>query len=54
MLQSSNSTETGGIIVLVTDGKNSPGYLTIADVQKDIIDAGIRVVSVAFGFVDSN
>uniref|UniRef100_A0A0P6FLQ1 Calcium-activated chloride channel regulator 4, 30 kDa form n=1 Tax=Daphnia magna TaxID=35525 RepID=A0A0P6FLQ1_9CRUS len=49
MLQSSNSTETSGIIVLVTDGKNSPGYLTIADVQKDIIDAGIRVVSVAFG-----
>lgn len=51
MLEQSNDTEKGGIIVLVTDGKNSPGYLNIADVQQDIINAGIRVVSVAFGFV---
>ncbi|KAI9559825.1 hypothetical protein GHT06_013832 [Daphnia sinensis] len=49
MLQPPNTTENGGIIILVTDGKNSPGYLDIADVQQDIIDAGIRVVSVAFG-----
>ena len=39
----------GGIIILVTDGKNSPGYLDICDVQDDIINAGIRVVSIALG-----
>ena len=41
----------GGIIVLVTDGKNSPGYLSISDVEKEIIQSNIRVITVAFGCV---
>ncbi|XP_057365310.1 calcium-activated chloride channel regulator 4-like [Daphnia carinata] len=49
MLSNPNDTEKSGIILLVTDGKNSPGYLSIADVQQDIVQAGIRVVSIAFG-----
>ncbi|EFX71592.1 hypothetical protein DAPPUDRAFT_326968 [Daphnia pulex] len=39
----------GGIIVLVTDGKNSPGYHDISDVKKDIVDAKIRVITIAYG-----
>ncbi|XP_057365305.1 calcium-activated chloride channel regulator 4-like [Daphnia carinata] len=49
MLQNSNDTEKGGIILLVTDGKNSPGYLDICDVEQDIIEAGIRVITIAIG-----
>jgi calcium-activated chloride channel regulator 4 len=41
----------GGIIVLVTDGKNSPGYHDISDVKKDIVDAKIRVITIAYGRV---
>lgn len=54
MLTENEDEEKGGTIVLVTDGKSSPGYLTIADVEQDIIKAGIRIISVAFGFVYSN
>lgn len=43
------TSETGGVIVLVTDGKNSPGYLHISDVQEDIVKAKIRVITIAFG-----
>ncbi len=43
------TSETGGVIVLVTDGKNSPGYLHISDVQEDILKAKIRVITIAFG-----
>ena len=43
------NSQYGGIIILVTDGKNSPGYRAISDVQEEIIKAGIRVVSIAFG-----
>ena len=39
----------GGIILLVTDGQNSPGYHDICDVQGEIMVAGIRVISIAFG-----
>jgi calcium-activated chloride channel regulator 4 len=49
MLQEKGNNKTGGIIVLVTDGKNSPGYLSISDVQKDIIRANIRVITIAIG-----
>ncbi|KAK4030134.1 Uncharacterized protein APZ42_033003 [Daphnia magna] len=49
MLTENEDEEKGGTIVLVTDGKSSPGYLTIADVEQDIIEAGIRIISVAFG-----
>ena len=39
----------GGIILLVTDGKNSPGYLDISDVKTDIERAKIRVIAIAVG-----
>lgn len=42
--------QTGGIIILVSDGQNSPGYLDICDVEGDIVKAGIRVVTIAFGW----
>jgi hypothetical protein len=42
--------DIGGVIVLITDGKNSPGYLDISDVKKDIIEAAIRVITIAFGY----
>jgi hypothetical protein len=51
MLQEKGNNKTGGIIVLVTDGKNSPGYLSISDVENEIIQANIRVITVAFGCV---
>lgn len=51
MLQEKGNNKTGGIIVLVTDGRNSAGYLDISDVEEDIVKAGIRVVTVAFGWV---
>jgi hypothetical protein len=51
MLQEKGNNRKGGIIVLVTDGQNSPGYLDISDVKEDIINAGIRVITVAFGCV---
>ncbi|XP_046655991.1 calcium-activated chloride channel regulator 4-like isoform X2 [Daphnia pulicaria] len=55
MLQEKGNNKTGGIIVLVTDGRNSAGYLDISDVEEDIVKAGIRVVTVAFGSeADSN
>lgn len=41
----------GGIIVLITDGKNSPGRTTIADAEPQLIDAKIRVVTIGFGLV---
>jgi calcium-activated chloride channel regulator 4 len=47
--ENKGTSETGGVIVLVTDGKNSPGYLHISDVQEDIIKAKIRVITIAFG-----
>ena len=34
----------GGIIVLATDGENSPGHLGIVDVEPMLVSAGIRVV----------
>ena len=40
----------GGTILLVTDGKNSPGYHDICDIQPDIVAAGIRVITIAFGW----
>ena len=46
---SKGNDKSGGIIVLVTDGKNSPGYLHISDVQEDIFKAKIRVITIAFG-----
>ncbi|KAI9559824.1 hypothetical protein GHT06_013831 [Daphnia sinensis] len=49
MLSETKDEEKGGTIVLVTDGKNSPGYLDIAAVQKDVVKAGVRVISVGFG-----
>ncbi len=47
--ENDGTSETGGVIVLVTDGKNSPGYLHISDVEEDVIKAGIRVITIAFG-----
>lgn len=47
-----NQNEKGGIIALVTDGKNTKYRTSINDVSTDIIDAGIRVVTIAFGFVN--
>ena len=44
----------GGTILLVTDGKNSPGYHDICDVQADIVQAGIRVITIAFGYIGIN
>jgi hypothetical protein len=35
---------------LVTDGKNSPGYLDISDVKEDLFEAGVHVITIAFGF----
>lgn len=35
---------------MVTDGKNSPGYLDISDVKGDIFEAGVHVITIAFGF----
>ncbi len=51
MLQGLGETgaEKGGIIVLVTDGKNSPGYLDTSDLQPNILEAGIRVITIALG-----
>jgi len=51
MLQEKGNNKTGGIIVLVTDGKNSPGHLDISKVEEDIVKANIRVITVAFGRV---
>lgn len=39
----------GGIILLVTDGQNSPGYHNIFDVLPTILKSGIRVITIAFG-----
>ncbi len=39
----------GGIILLVTDGQNSPGYHDIAGVLPVILENGIRVITIAFG-----
>jgi hypothetical protein len=47
--KNTGTSETGGVIVLVTDGKNSPGYLHISDVQEDILKDKIRVITIAFG-----
>lgn len=41
----------GGVIVLATDGENSHGYLDIVDVEPMLVRAGIRVVTIAIGFV---
>ena len=51
MLQAvGESGDQGGIIVLVTDGKNSPGYKDTYDVEPKIIKAGIRVITIALGY----
>ena len=39
----------GGTILLITDGENSPGYYDICHVQPELVQAGIRVVTIAFG-----
>lgn len=41
--------EEGGVIVLVTDGEENV-YPFIADVEPDLIEAQVRVVSIAFGY----
>ncbi len=43
----------GGIVLLVTDGKNSPGYRNIDDVLPEILEAGIRVITIALGLDQS-
>lgn len=39
----------GGIILLVTAGENTPGCLSIADVESEILEAEIRVITIAVG-----
>lgn len=42
----------GGIILLATDGGNTRGLLDICDVEREIIDAGIKVITIAIGSVN--
>lgn len=44
----------GGIILLVTAGQNTPGCLSIADVESEIVAAGIRVITIAIGLDQNN
>lgn len=39
----------GGIALLVTDGKNSPGYDNIFDVLPELLQSKIRVITIALG-----
>ena len=41
--------EEGGVIVLVTDGEENVAPM-IADVEPALIEAQVRVVSIAFGW----
>lgn len=42
-------TGPGGIILLATDGANSPGLTNVVDVLSTVIQAGIRVITIAIG-----
>jgi hypothetical protein len=39
-----------GIMVLVTDGQNTEPGQFISDVQADVVESGMKVVSVGFGY----
>ena len=40
----------GGHIILISDGRNSPEYLSITDVLPSIMKSGIRVITIALGY----
>ena len=44
----------GGIILLATDGQNTKGLTDICHVEREIIDAGIRVITIAIGYTGYN
>ena len=44
----------GGIILLATDGQNTKGLTDIWHVEREIIDAGIRVITIAIGYTGYN
>ena len=39
----------GGVIILLTDGEQTDGCLSIGDVQQDLVDHKVKVVSIALG-----
>ena len=48
-MKADEENSSGGNIVLITDGRNSPGLTRISDVIPAIKQAGVRVITIALG-----